>query len=789
MDLLTDLNEPQRQAVTHVDGPLLVLAGAGSGKTRVITRRVAYLVQQGIAPWNVLAITFTNKAAGEMKERVDALGVPRGATVATFHSLCARLLREYAPQAGLPGNFSIYDRDDQIKVIKQALENLELPKENLQPSRVHAMISNAKNELRSPDAFARQDLDFFGKRVALVYREYDKLLRQNQALDFDDLLIRTVGLLSDEEVRRRLGRRYQYILIDEYQDTNRAQYVLAHGIAMEHSNICATGDPDQSIYAWRGANIHNILDFEKDYPGATVVRLEENYRSTQPILSAASRLIAHNTQRKKKDLWTQRPGGSDVRVIFCDSEHDEAAEIVRRIVEYRNSGGALGDVAVFYRLNSLSRVLETAFVQAGIAYAIARGTEFYNRKEIKDVLAYLRVLVNPADDVSCERIINVPPRGIGAATVGRLRSHAAMRGGGLLAAARDAEGAGLGAGAAKKVREFGDMIVSMAVTLTGRVREIVEEVIRRSGLEESHAAKDEDSQQARANVQELVSAAAEFDRANPTGALADFLHQISLVSDADHMEGSTGSVTMMTLHAAKGLEFPCVFVVGLEQGVLPMSRLDNFGQIDDKELEEERRLAFVGMTRAMRELTLTSARTRMMRGQTMHQEASPFLRELGREGVTLLEAGASAVRRRPGFGGRGGFYEGGRGERIRREIERGAFGGRNAWGERDEFAERDEFNENMELATRRQASEPGAYDDFVANIERRLAADDFDAADAPVPVEYEYLRVGGRVRHSSFGDGKVLAISQPWPETRVKISFNECGVKTLVLSKTKLEVL
>jgi len=770
MDLLSDLNEPQRQAVMHVDGPLLVLAGAGSGKTRVITRRVAHLVQQGIPPWQVLAITFTNKAAGEMKERVEALGVPRGATVATFHSLCARLLREFAAEAGLAGNFSIYDRDDQLKIVKQALENLELPKENLQPGRVHAMISNAKNELRSPEAFAQQDLDFFGKKVAQVYREYEKLLRQNQALDFDDLLVRVAGLLRDRpDIRQRLGRRYHYVLIDEYQDTNHAQYVLAHGIAMEHNNICATGDPDQSIYAWRGADINNILDFEKDYPSATVVRLEENYRSTQPILSAASRLISHNSQRKKKDLWTRREGGDAVRVIFCDSEHEEATEIVRRIGAYRRAGGALSDVAVFYRLNSLSRVLETAFVQAGIAYAIARGTEFYNRKEIKDVLAYLRVLVNPADDLSCERIINVPARGIGATTVNRLRAHASLRGGSLLEAARSSEAAGLSAAAAKKARDFGDLIVSMAVTLTGRVREIVEEVIRRSGLEESYAARDEDSRQARANVQELVSAAAEFDRANLEGTLADFLHQISLVSDADHMEGSGGSVTMMTLHAAKGLEFSRVFIAGWEQGVMPMSRLDSFGKIDDKDLEEERRLAFVGITRAMDELTLTSARTRMLRGQTMHQEASLFLHEIGREGVTRLEASAtSAPRRRPGFAGRGGFYGGGSG---------------------GDATERDEYGERIDRVDRER--QRGQFEDFVAETERRIAGEDFDlAADqAPLPVEYEYLRVGGRVRHSKFGDGKILAINHPWPETRVKVSFNECGVKTLVLSQTKLDVL
>jgi len=748
MDLLADLNEPQREAVMHMDGPLLVLAGAGSGKTRVITRRVAHLVQQGVPPWQVLALTFTNKAAGEMRERVEALGVPRGTTVVTFHSLCARLLREFGAEAGMTGNFSIYDRDDQIKVVKQALETLDYPKENFQPARVLAIISGAKNQLRTPEQFAQKTEDFFGRKVAAVYREYEKVLKAGNAMDFDDLLVKMAYLMRDRsDIRELLARRYRYILIDEYQDTNHAQYVLAHGIAMEHENICATGDPDQSIYAWRGADIHNILDFEKDYPNAKVVLLEENYRSTGPILAAASRLIANNTQRKDKILWTRRPGGSDIRVIFCENEHAEAAEIARRIAEYRQAGGAYSDVAVFYRMNSLSRVLEEALLRAGIPYAIARGVEFYNRKEIKDVLAYLRVLINPADDLSCERIINVPARGIGATTVNRLRAYATLRSCNLLEAARAAEMAGLSPAAAKKARDFGDMIGAMAATLAGNVRDIVEDIIRRSGLEEMYAGTDEDNRQARANVAELVSAAEEFGRTNPEGNLTDFLQQVSLVSDADHMEGSGGSVVLMTMHAAKGLEFPAVFIAGCETGVLPMMRMDTSGRPDPNDMEEERRLAFVGMTRAMNELTMTVARMRMIRGQTIHQEMSPFIREIGRQNVTHLEAAGVPQQRRALKGAHGGFY--------------------------------------ADIAAREA-------------IERQIAAGDGpipgedlfrEAEDFPLPTEYEYLRVGSKVRHQQFGDGKVVSISQPWPETRAKVAFGEWGVKTLVLSKTKLEVL
>ncbi len=747
-DLLADLNEPQRQAVEHADGPLLVLAGAGSGKTRVITRRVARLIEKGIAPWNVLAITFTNKAAEEMAARVAALGVPRGATTCTFHSLCARLLREFAHHADLEPNYSIYDRDDQLKLAKEAVIRADLSTSNFAPRKVHASISNAKNELKTPEMLAAEaDGDFYLSRVARVYRHYQKLLAENNALDFDDLLMRTAFILRDRpDVRQMLSTRYRYILIDEYQDTNRAQYILAHGIAMDHENLCATGDPDQSIYAWRGADINNILEFESDYPDATVIRLEENYRSTSPILAAASVLISHNIYRKEKALWTRKEGGADVTVSVSDDEHAEARLVAGRIAQYREAGGDFEDVAIFYRVNSLSRVMEEALLNAGIPYRIARGVEFYNRKEIKDVLAYLRVLANPADDLSLTRIINTPARGIGNTTLKRLAQLALDTGQGLLDACRTPDRAGVTTGPAKKVTDFVELMDGLRADLDRPVRQIVEDVVGKTGLEEALSAEAEEDNRPLSNVGELINTATEFDeRTEGEGTLTDYLHQISLVSDADHVLGDAGAVTLMTLHAAKGLEFPAVFVIGCEDGLLPFRRDDEpmagSPTSPDPRYEEERRLTFVGMTRAKEHLTLSCARRRMMRGRTLPMPESPFLAEIGSDGVhredhtTRFDAILDRLNRRGGPR-RGGFYE---------------------------------------EADQRQAIE--AMDDL------------YEAAEVSVPPEYEYLREGCRVHHPTFGGGTVVKIdAQPWPHTRAKVAFDQLGTKTLVLSKARLEM-
>jgi DNA helicase-2/ATP-dependent DNA helicase PcrA len=764
-DLLAELNEPQRQAVTHVDGPLLVLAGAGSGKTRVITRRVAYLVQQGVSPRNILAITFTNKAAGEMQQRVDALNVPRGTLLCTFHALCARLLREFAAEADLAPNYSIYDRDDQLRIVKDAVKKLDLPPETFRPARVLAMISNAKNEMKSPEQYALEMADdFFARRAAEVYRGYQKTLDDSNALDFDDLLVRTAFLFRDRpEVRQLLGRRYKYILIDEYQDTNHAQYILAHGMAMEHENICVTGDPDQSIYAWRGADIRNILEFETDYPNATVIRLEENYRSSRPILAAASKLIAHNSQRKDKTLWTRREGGRDVHVVYCDDEHAEAGEIVRRIAQRRRAGGRFDDAAVLYRVNSLSRVLEDAFRKSGTPYRVARGVEFYNRKEVKDVLAYLRLIVNASDDLSCVRIINTPARGIGAATVSRLVDAAEQRGLSLLELCREPESAGIKAGAAQKVRQFAGLIAALGAQLDRPASKVVEGVIVDSGLRASFSGQGEEDRQTLANIDELVSTAAEFEHEYPDARLPDFLHQVALVSDVDHFEGSGGAVTFMTLHAAKGLEFPAVFIAGCEAGLLPMVRVDEdnrsgrgeswYSRRAEGALEEERRLAFVGMTRAMDELTLTCARHRRVRGRQTSQTASQFLQEIGGEFVRVEDATTAASESRPPRRHhRGGFYDD---VNERAAIERAA--------------------DSAGAGTRRRGDE---------------AFGDFDMPDEPPPPpEYENLVVNCRVWHPKFGQGKVIGLRNQWPETRAEIIFDKFGHKTIVLRQAHLEVL
>jgi DNA helicase-2/ATP-dependent DNA helicase PcrA len=746
VDYLEDLNEPQKQAVTHVDGPLLVLAGAGSGKTRVITRRVAHLVHVGVAPWNILAITFTNKASGELSRRVEQLGVGRGVTCCTFHSLCARLLREFAQKTGLKENYSIYDRDDQLRLTKQAADELNIT--SYRPAQMHATISNAKNELQTPNQFAQQAGGRYLQAVAEVYKKYQRALKENNALDFDDLLMRMAFLMRDEpEIRKALSNRYRYVLVDEYQDTNRAQYILAHGIAMEHENICVTGDPDQSIYAWRGANIRNILEFEADYPNATVIRLEENYRSRAPILEAASHLIRHNKQRKDKKLFTNRTGGSDVQVIYVESDRDEAdlvADLVRRHVE---DGGRYDDVAVFYRVNSLSRRLEERLLAGSTPYQVARGTEFYNRRVIKDILAYLRTIANPDDMLSCLRIINTPSRGIGQVTVGKLSDQAAATGRNLLEVCREPEACGLKGASAKAVRRFADMMASLIAAAGGKnVRELIEKVVSDSGLEEALAQDNEDNRQDRSNIDELITAAAEFDSSHPGGSLADYLQMISLVSDTDHFEGATGAVTLMTLHAAKGLEFPMVFMVGCEEGLLPFVRGDSGGRspdaadLSDAQLEEERRLAFVGMTRAKEDLVLICARSRMIRGRTQSQSASSFLGELGRDGVHVIDRTAgmyeSTFRKLQGRRS-GGFYEE---ADLRRQIEGQAL---DAWAGEEEAA---------------------------------------------FPPEYQYLKPGCRVHHGTFGMGKVVSISGAWPETRVDVIFDQLGKKRLVLAKAPLEM-
>jgi len=642
--LLEGLTEPQQAAVRHTDGPLLVLAGPGSGKTRVITRRAAFLARTVARPQQILAITFTNKAASEMAERMAALGIDRGLTCSTFHSFCARLLRTYADRAGLHPNFSIFDESDQAAAMRSAIERAGLSPEHFSPSRMLEAVGRCKNDMILPEEYARSATDFAGRATAAVYGHYQAVLAAQNALDFDDLLVRAALLLGDDpQLRDALQDRFRYVLVDEYQDTNHAQYLIARGLSLDHRNLCVTGDPDQSIYAWRGANIGNILRFEEDFPDARVIRLEQNYRSTPQILKAAGALIRRNRSRKPLELWTSNTDGPPVRVVQCESGEQEAAFVASEIRAHVEAGGAFGQVAVFYRTNFLSRQIEAALQQAGVPHQVARGVAFFQRREIKDVLAYLKLIVNPADAVALTRIINVPARGIGDATVAALLRAAEASGRPALELAADPQAIpGIRPAAAARLRAFAGLIAeAQAAAKNGPVRQTVEHVVRHSGLIAGWGR--DGSGEELENVQELIHAAGAFDRRRAAGMIADgepeplvaWLQEISLVSDVDAVDPRLGAVTLMTLHAAKGLEFDLVFITGVEHGLLPHEK--SLQRAAD--LEEERRLLFVGMTRARRALTLTWACWREQRGAMRRTSRSVFLRELPEEEVRRLEIG------------------------------------------------------------------------------------------------------------------------------------------------------
>jgi DNA helicase-2/ATP-dependent DNA helicase PcrA len=627
-ELLADLTDDQRAAVTHGEGPLLILAGAGSGKTRVITRRVAYLLHSGVPAHNILAITFTNKAAGEMKTRVEKLVPGNKVWVSTFHSLGARLLRQYGDRLGYDRNFTIYDMDDRTKLIKDAVEASGVDNVKFSPERIGGAISKAKNALVTPDQYERTATDFFSQTVAKVYPLYEKRLRHANAMDFDDLLyLPARALKSNEELRAHLDARFRYVLIDEYQDTNSAQYEIAKRLSVTYPNICVVGDPDQSIYKWRGSDIKNILDFERDFAAARVITLAQNYRSTKAILRAADALIGHNKQRKKKHLITDNPQGEPVRVLTYDTGLDEAEGVVVRIKEAVTAGRFhYRDHAIFMRINALTRSLESAFVKHGVPFQIVKGLAFFERKENKDVLAYLRLLANPQDTISFLRVVNEPPRGIGKVSLDKLQSFAARHEMGLLAAAGQvARITEIKGKAATGLRDFHRMITDLRTRLDLPPHELVSLALVKSGYEAMlRESGDEDDAERLANVSELVTAAKQFHDANPESTIGDFLEQITLASDVDGWDEKTDHVSVMTLHASKGLEFPVVYVLAVEQGLLPHERsLHN-----DEEIEEERRLCFVGMTRAMKELYLCSARLREFRGSANYCIPSMFLHEL-----------------------------------------------------------------------------------------------------------------------------------------------------------------
>ncbi|MGL6072695.1 MAG: ATP-dependent helicase [Fimbriiglobus sp.] len=627
-ELLADLTPAQQQAVRHQDGPLLILAGAGSGKTRVITRRVAHLLNEGVRAHNILAITFTNKAAGEMRHRVEQLVPGNRVWVSTFHSLGARLLRQYAERLNLDKNFTIYDVDDRNKLVKDALNSAGIDDVKFTPERIAGAISKAKNQLLTPKLYEQSANDFFSQTVAKIYTGYEKRLRAANGMDFDDLLyLPALFLKLNEELRAELDRRFKYILIDEYQDTNQAQYEIARRLSILEPNLCVVGDPDQSIYKWRGSDIKNILDFERDFPDAKVITLDRNYRSTKSILHAASVLIDHNKQRKKKSLITENADGEPVRILTYNNGLDEAEGVVVRIKEgVKASQFRYRDHAIFLRINALTRTLESAFVKHGVPFQIVKGLAFFDRKENKDVLAYLRLLVNPADTVSFQRVVNEPARGIGKVSLDKLQQYANDREVSLLsAAAQVAMIADIKGKAATGLRDFAKLISDLRGQLSLPPHELIKLVLDKTGYRKSlQTSTDEDDAERLANIEELITAAKQFHDEDSTRSLGDFLEQITLASDVDAWDESADHVSVMTLHSAKGLEFPAVTMMTLEQGLLPHER--SLGK--DEDVEEERRLCFVGMTRAMKQLTLTHARMREFRGQTLYAVGSMFLEEL-----------------------------------------------------------------------------------------------------------------------------------------------------------------
>ncbi len=759
--LLADLNDAQRQAVLHVDGPLLVLAGPGSGKTRVVTRRAAHLVRSGVPTRNILAITFTNKAADEMKQRIEALGVAAGMWIYTFHALGVRLLREFGPLAGVQPGFTIYDEADRLACVKKAMEICQIGESTLRPENAVWAISRAKNELHSPDEAAAAATFPDQREGARVYGAYQQLLAQSNAVDFDDLLMRVAIVLRDNaDVVERLNIRFRYVLIDEYQDTNQAQYLIAQQLSRHHRNICATGDPDQSIYGWRGANLGNILGFERDYPDARVVRLEQNYRSTGAIVALADRLIQANRRRKHKTLWTENPPGEPARLWAFRDDRGEAERIAQEICTLNRQGRPFSDFAIFYRVNSHSRGIEDALRAARVPYRICRGVAFYGRREVKDALAYLRLVVNPADDVALLRAVNTPPRGIGKVTIERIFAAAAQRGCTPLEVIAGVEQHAELRSAARHVRAFHEVIRAIADASHGSVSGAVSAALTISGLEAAlREERVEGGEDRLANVQELVTSAKQYEEEHEQPTLEDFLHGISLVSDQDEVDQEAGIVLLMTLHAAKGLEFPVVFLTGAEQGTLPHERVLRIPKREDaeRELEEERRLCFVGLTRARQRLYVSYARQRMVRGTVVERSPSGFVFEMN--GGDMLDEDFSRVAAASSrYGDDAGDEGGGRSPRYGDSGERVI-----QWGStRGAARDREDSLSQSEMIAKAAA-----------------------ASDSP----YATWRAGDAVVHKRYGKGVVRWIRPDGAKVRGCILFGGAGEKTFVLNDAPIHKL
>ena len=743
-DKWSALNEPQREAVLQTEGPVLVLAGAGSGKTRVLTYRVAYLIEEKhVDPYRILAITFTNKAAREMKERISKLATNgESVFVSTFHAMCVRMLRRDADKVGYARDFTIYDAHDQLRLIERCLKEHAISENLLAPRAVLAAISDAKNAMVSARAFAQTAADFRQNKIAEMYAAYEHHLQENQAMDFDDLLVKTVSLFAQhEEVLHHYATRFQYIHVDEYQDTNAVQYALVRQLSGIHGNLCVVGDDDQSIYGWRGADIRNILDFEKDYPAARVIRLEQNYRSTGHILEAANVVIRHNQGRKSKKLWTDLGEGEKVMCMALQTEQEEADFICETIEDIaRDNAMRYDDIAVLYRANAQSRVLEGALMRYGIPYRVYGGLKFYDRKEIKDIVAYLRLTLNPADEVSLLRVINTPKRGLGEAAVQELRALAKQEGDTMMGVLLESELQDKLSGRIRnRIARFAEVMKKLVIMREIMpLREYVELVLTETGYVQQYV--DEDTPEARnrvENIREFVHAVEEYTDSDEEASLPEFLDHVSLVSDIDGMTDTQRAVTLMTLHSAKGLEFPVVFMAGMEEGVFPHARSMN----SQDELEEERRLCYVGITRAKQRLFLTCARQRALFGERQYNLPSRFLKELPAKCCV--------------------YEEGEREESYASPPRR--------WGG---------------VAAQGESKSSGAQS---ARTPSFASAQSSNRRAKPA-VDIERVQAGVKVHHDVFGDGTVVSVKGEGLHAIASIAFDGRGIKQLALSMAPITI-
>ncbi len=769
MDLLKGLNEPQCEAVRHVDGPLLILAGPGSGKTRVVTHRIANLLSRGVPARNLLALTFTNKAAAEMRNRVERLAPGERVWLGTFHRFGAQFLRKYADRVGLDPNYTIYDMSDARQTLKRVIEAEQIPTHDYPPDRIASAISSAKNKLITAAKYQPRPGNLLGKVVAQVYPAYQKRLLDSSAVDFDDLLLHVAQLLHDDsELRSELDERYRYVMVDEYQDTNRAQYVILRALCVDYPNLAATGDPDQSIYGWRGADLNNILEFESDFPDVKIVRLEQNYRSTGSILRVADSLISNNQRRKAKSLFTENSLGTPVRLVTYADQYDEARGIADAIRAAVTSGERrYSDFAIFYRMNALSRSIERALRHEQIPFQMVRGQEFYQRREIRDILAYCQLINNPKDDLAFERTVNSPTRGIGKKTLQRLADYAYRYGLSMLSAAREAaQVEGLSKRAAGQVAKFVAIMDRLDPYVAGPAEEAVGAVLTESGYREHLAQSDSEEDLNRlANIEELLTDARQFDEQRekeeddnePLGSsLEGYLERAWLVNETDSWDEETAKVTLMTLHAAKGLEFPVVFLMAVEDGILPHERSSS----DPDQLEEERRLAFVGITRAEKELQLSHVLARDFRGQRQIAIPSSFLMELPRDEMNCAEARAEDDW----------------------ELE--------GWDQGDPIA--DEYNQDVlpSVPESEEGIQSASGADLTSSVTTAatMVGDDMagdDAANVP-SVSPDAFRVGMAVIHPDLGPGKVITLSGSGKGRRATVGFPTAGEKRFVLAFSPL---